>query len=133
MSRGQLGSPSEPTVAESHLVGAPAGGSPHNDPRAEDPVATTERYWRLFNDPGLLPPGVAATNPSPVSAEAFQDLTHQVQTLARMMQTFILPVSLSAPPPEVDLPFRSNPPAPVHLTSSALPTLPRTRQVPFEG
>ncbi|URE48323.1 hypothetical protein MUK42_22662 [Musa troglodytarum] len=114
-----------PEVTRSHLAGAPTGGSPRNDPRTKDPVATMEHYWRLFNDPGLLPPGVVATNPPP-------DLARQVQTLAGMIQAFIPPVPLSTPPPEVDPPSRLDPPAPVHLTSSALPTLPRTRQVPFE-
>ncbi|CAL9107874.1 unnamed protein product, partial [Musa textilis] len=42
MSRGQPGSSSEPMLVGSHLVGAPGGGSPRNEPRAEDPVATIE-------------------------------------------------------------------------------------------
>ncbi|THU69397.1 hypothetical protein C4D60_Mb08t13980 [Musa balbisiana] len=52
-----------------------------DEPRDELPAATTERYWRLFNDPGLSPLAGLPTDPSPMSSEAFQDLALQVRAL----------------------------------------------------
>ncbi|RWW60845.1 hypothetical protein BHE74_00032130 [Ensete ventricosum] len=51
-------------------------------------MPTPNRYWRLLNESGLSPP-IVNPGPPPVSAEAFFDLTHQVQALAGMMQTII--------------------------------------------
>ncbi|RWV78432.1 hypothetical protein GW17_00060608 [Ensete ventricosum] len=52
------------------------------------PAPTSNRYWRLLNDPGFSPP-VENPGPPPVSVEAFLGFTHQVQALAGMMQTII--------------------------------------------
>ncbi|RRT42710.1 hypothetical protein B296_00050773 [Ensete ventricosum] len=68
-----------------------AGGGPSSLPPAEEtnvPAPMPNRYWRLFNDPGFSPPIVNPRSPM-VSIEAFLCLTHQVQALARMMQTII--------------------------------------------
>nr|XP_009385177.1 PREDICTED: uncharacterized protein LOC103972544 [Musa acuminata subsp. malaccensis] len=56
----------------------------HDEPRDERPATTSERSWRLFNDPGLSPPN-APVGPSPVSPEAFHDLAHQVRALAGVL------------------------------------------------
>lgn len=51
-------------------------------------TATPSRYWWLFNDLGLSPLETTMGQPT-ILAEAFLSLTHQVQVLARMMQTII--------------------------------------------
>ncbi|RWW81318.1 hypothetical protein BHE74_00010297 [Ensete ventricosum] len=56
---------------------------------------TPNRYWRLFNDPGLTPPAPGLTplplnlEPPIVTTEAFLGLTQQVQTLTGMIQAII--------------------------------------------
>ncbi|XP_064992509.1 uncharacterized protein LOC135629243 [Musa acuminata AAA Group] len=57
---------------------------PHDETHDECPAAASERYWQLFNDPGLSPPNGVPTGPSPVSPEAFRDLAHQVRALTSM-------------------------------------------------
>ncbi|RWW41556.1 hypothetical protein BHE74_00052968 [Ensete ventricosum] len=51
------------------------------------------RYWRLFNDPGLTPPAPGLTPPNlgpPVmTTEAFLGFTQQVQTLTGMIQAIV--------------------------------------------
>ena len=44
--------------------------------REERPATASERYRRIFNDPGLSPPDGTTGGPPPVSAEAFHGLTH---------------------------------------------------------
>ncbi|XP_065041629.1 uncharacterized protein LOC135675404 [Musa acuminata AAA Group] len=67
------------------MVGGPypveASGErpPLRGTRDEGPAMASERYWRIFNDPGLSPPDGAPVNSSPVSPEAFHDLTHQLR------------------------------------------------------
>ena len=73
----------------------PALGERRDETRDERPAAVSERYWRLFNDPGLSPPGGAPADSSQVSPEAFHDLAHQVRTLTSMVQTI---VSQQTPP-----------------------------------
>ncbi|XP_065011504.1 uncharacterized protein LOC135640723 [Musa acuminata AAA Group] len=67
----------------------PALGERRDETRDERPAAVSERYWRLFNDPGLSPPGGAPADSSQVSPEAFHDLAHQVRTLTSMVQTIV--------------------------------------------
>ncbi|RRT58221.1 hypothetical protein B296_00018420 [Ensete ventricosum] len=52
------------------------------------PTPMLNRYWRLLNDPGFSPQ-IANPGPPIVSTEAFLSLTHQVQTLAGMMQIIV--------------------------------------------
>ena len=61
-------------------TGPPASGEHplHNETHDKRPAAVSERYWQLFNDPGLTPPGDTPAGPSQVSPEAFRDLAHQV-------------------------------------------------------
>ncbi|RZS11792.1 hypothetical protein BHM03_00043154 [Ensete ventricosum] len=70
---------------------------------------TPGRYWRLFNDPGLIPP---MTNPRhyAVTLEAFLGLTYQVQAFARMIQIIIsyIPQLMQPPMPQQ----RTNPVVP---------------------
>ncbi|RWW63129.1 hypothetical protein BHE74_00029715 [Ensete ventricosum] len=51
-------------------------------------VSTPNRFWRMMTDSGFPSP---ASNPTPfmVTAEAFLDLTSQVQALAGMVQTIV--------------------------------------------
>ena len=70
----------------------------HEESRDERPAAASERYWQLFNDPGLSPPDGAPAGPPPVSPEAFHDLAHQVRALTSMVQTIIPIVSQRTPP-----------------------------------
>ncbi|RWW68209.1 hypothetical protein BHE74_00024279 [Ensete ventricosum] len=62
----------------------------HPRPTEEATVAvpTPNRFWRMMTDPGFPSP---ASNPAPfmVTAEAFLDLTSQVQALAGMVQTIV--------------------------------------------
>ena len=87
-------------------------------------IATPGHYWRLFTDPGLLPPGMATTQPS-ISTEAFLSLAHQVQVMARMVQTIVplapLPVQLSTLPLT---PQRELPPPCFHAASTLSCTAP---------
>ena len=85
MSRDIQIDPDELPAEGSFLTGALAERSSRGGPRADDLVTTSERYWCLFNDPGLLPPESAPSVPLPVSSEAFQDLALQVRTLAGMV------------------------------------------------
>ncbi|THU45729.1 hypothetical protein C4D60_Mb02t21060 [Musa balbisiana] len=79
----------EPTAEGSRPIGASGEHSPHEGPRNEHPTTTSERYWRIFNDPGLSSPDATSADPSLVPPEAFQDLAHRVQALTGMVQTII--------------------------------------------
>ena len=77
--------------------GEPSTGHPSVGPEDQSlpvlrdrgiPASTPDRYWSLFNDLGLSPPGLT-TGPSAVSPEAFLNLTKQVQAMAGMMQTLV--------------------------------------------
>ncbi|THU58544.1 hypothetical protein C4D60_Mb03t15470 [Musa balbisiana] len=63
---------------------APGEHTPHGGPRDEHPAATSEHYWRLFNDPGLSPLEGPFVDPSPVSSEAIQDLAQQSLGASRL-------------------------------------------------
>ncbi|RZR92909.1 hypothetical protein BHM03_00021296 [Ensete ventricosum] len=86
------------------------GGSTHVFPSTLQPVGqaprvpaeeastilpTPNRYWRLFNDPGLAPPDPGLSpitrglGPPVVTTEAFLGLTQQVRTLTGMIQTIV--------------------------------------------
>ncbi|XP_065012827.1 uncharacterized protein LOC135641398 [Musa acuminata AAA Group] len=89
-------------MSQEHLTGAlpegePSTGHPSAGPGDQPlpapgegrvPASTPDYYWRLFNDPELLPPGLT-TGPSDVTPKAFLSLTKQVQTMAGMMQTLV--------------------------------------------
>ncbi|RRT31694.1 hypothetical protein B296_00054325, partial [Ensete ventricosum] len=62
---------------------------PRSAEEAPAAMPTPNRFWRMMTDPGFPSP---ASNPAPpmVTAEAFLDLTSQVQALAGMVQTIIL-------------------------------------------
>ena len=87
----------EPAAMGSRPINTPEEHPLRDEPRDEHPATTSERYWRLFNDPGLSPPDVPV-GPPPVSPEAFHDLAHQVRALAGVMQTIIPLVSQLTPP-----------------------------------
>ncbi|RWW38339.1 hypothetical protein BHE74_00056436 [Ensete ventricosum] len=58
-------------------------------------LPTPNRYWRLFNDPRLVPPDpglspiVPGLRPPVVTTEAFLGLTQQVRTLIGMIQAIV--------------------------------------------
>ncbi|XP_065035979.1 uncharacterized protein LOC135671747 [Musa acuminata AAA Group] len=83
----------EPPAIRSHTTDATEENPQQEGIRDERPAATSERYWRLFNDPGLSPPVANPGGPSPVPPEALYDLTHQVRALTGVMQTIIPLVS----------------------------------------
>ncbi|RZS07736.1 hypothetical protein BHM03_00038639 [Ensete ventricosum] len=78
-----------------------AGGlDPHRPPRvpteeASTMIPTLNRYWRLFNDPGLAPldpilsPIMPGLGPPGVTTKAFLGLTQQVRTLTGMIQSIV--------------------------------------------
>ncbi|RWW80984.1 hypothetical protein BHE74_00010648 [Ensete ventricosum] len=51
-------------------------------------LPTPNRYWRLFNDPGLTPPP-PSLGPPVVTAEAFLGLAQQVRTLTGIIQAIV--------------------------------------------
>ncbi|RRT84454.1 hypothetical protein B296_00008819 [Ensete ventricosum] len=65
------------------------------------PSHTPGRYWRLFNDPGLMPPPLNL-EVSAVTPEAFQGLANQVQAIAWMLQAIIfhIPQLTQQPSPQ---------------------------------
>ncbi|RWV84676.1 hypothetical protein GW17_00053589 [Ensete ventricosum] len=58
-------------------------------------IPTLNRYWRLFNDPGLAPldpilsPIMPGLGPPGVTTKAFLGLTQQVRTLTGMIQSIV--------------------------------------------
>ncbi|XP_065012782.1 uncharacterized protein LOC135641352 [Musa acuminata AAA Group] len=68
----------EPATEGLHPIGASGEHPPHRDLRDEHLAMTSERYWQIFNDPCLSPSDGTPADPSPVSSEAFHDLTHQI-------------------------------------------------------
>ncbi|RWV83162.1 hypothetical protein GW17_00055272 [Ensete ventricosum] len=62
------------------------------------PSRTPERYWRLFNDLGQIPPPLNLEIPA-VTPEAFQGLTNQVQSIAVMLRAIIPYISWLAQQP----------------------------------
>ncbi|RRT58375.1 hypothetical protein B296_00038442 [Ensete ventricosum] len=73
----------------------PAELTPHfpvEEANAVPPIRN--RYWRLFNDPGLTPPAPGLTPPPPnlmppvMTTEAFLGFTQQVQTVGRRFLIF---------------------------------------------
>ncbi|RRT41134.1 hypothetical protein B296_00025779 [Ensete ventricosum] len=88
----------------------------HPRPTEEAAIAapTPNHFWRMMTDPGIPSP---ASNPAPfmVTAEAFLDLTSQVQALAGMVQTIIpyLPqlvhsMAHQSAPPQTESPTAPN-------------------------
>ncbi|URD77573.1 Retrotransposon protein [Musa troglodytarum] len=124
--RDHMINPDERLSEELHPEGASAEASLPSRPRMDDPVSTSERYWRLFNDPGLLPPEVVPATPFPVTAEAFRDLTQQVRALAEMVQTVVplLPRTTGVPENQ-----RPGPPYQARHASPALPASPTSHPV----
>ena len=110
-----------------HLGGSsntelPALGEQRDETHDERLAAVSERYWRLFNDPGLAPPDGAPADPSQVPPEAFHDLAHQVQTLTSIVQTIVSQrTSSQAAPPS----RQQEPPARTHVPLTELPGSPR--------
>ncbi|XP_065039408.1 uncharacterized protein LOC135673936 [Musa acuminata AAA Group] len=98
---------------------------PLQEPRDERPATASERYWRIFNDPGLLPPEGGPGNPSPVSSEAFYDLTHQVQLLTDMVQTIVPLVSRQSRPPVPQPSYQQGAPSRAPTPPREPPTSPR--------
>ena len=115
----------EPTTERSHPTEASGEHPPHGDHRDEHPATTSERYWRIFNDPGLSPPDGAPADSTPVSSEAFQDLAHQVRALMEMVQTIIPLVSHPAHPPAIEPLRQCEAPVRAHVTLPEPPTSPR--------
>ncbi|CAL9083708.1 unnamed protein product, partial [Musa textilis] len=80
----------KPHMDEGLLPGGMSAEAPFpSRPWRDDPAATSERYWSLFNDPGLHPPDGVSPIPPPVTAEAFQDLSQQVRALASAVQAIL--------------------------------------------
>ncbi|XP_065039424.1 uncharacterized protein LOC135673957 [Musa acuminata AAA Group] len=79
-------------LGESSTAGLPASGEhpPHGEARNERPAAVSERYWQLFNDPGLSPPDGAPAGPSSRTPPHATRPSPQRET----------PVQTHAPPPE---------------------------------
>ncbi|RZS00501.1 hypothetical protein BHM03_00030207 [Ensete ventricosum] len=74
----------------------PVGQAPHvPTEEASTILPTPNRYWRLFNDPGLAPPDpglspiTSGLGPLVVTTEAFLGLTQQVRTLPGMIQAIV--------------------------------------------
>ncbi|RZS22803.1 hypothetical protein BHM03_00055646 [Ensete ventricosum] len=72
------------------------GQAPHAPAEeASTMLPTPNRYWRLFNDPGLAPPDPGLSpitpglGPPVVTTEAFLGLTQQVRTLTGMIQAIV--------------------------------------------
>ncbi|XP_065048547.1 uncharacterized protein LOC135679074 [Musa acuminata AAA Group] len=98
---------------------------------ADDLPATSERYWRSFDNPDLLPPEGAPSVPSPVSSEAFHDLARQVRALTDMVQT-VIPLVSQPTPPLTTRPLRQQePPSRAHMTPLEPSTSPRVRPTPL--
>ncbi|XP_009388053.2 uncharacterized protein LOC103974878 [Musa acuminata AAA Group] len=108
-------------------TGLPASGEHplRDETHDERPAAVSERYWQLFNDPGLSPPGDTPAGPSQVPPEAFHDLTHQVRTLTSMVQTIVPIVSQRAPPHATRPSQQREPPVRTHASLPELPVSPR--------
>ncbi|XP_065023311.1 uncharacterized protein LOC135649130 [Musa acuminata AAA Group] len=123
--------------SESSPARFPASGEhpPHDGARDERPAAVAERYWQLFNDPGLTPPDGAPAGLPSVSPEAFHDLAHQVRTLTGMIQTIIpivsqwTPSHTTRPSPQQETPVQTHVPLPELPVSPQNPaTRPRSRE-----
>ncbi|RZS10621.1 hypothetical protein BHM03_00041861 [Ensete ventricosum] len=74
----------------------PVGQAPHAPAEeASTMLPTPNRYWRLFNDPGLAPPDPGLSpitpglGPPVVTTEAFLGLSQQVRTLTGMIQAIV--------------------------------------------
>uniref|UniRef100_A0A804JKV1 Lipoxygenase n=1 Tax=Musa acuminata subsp. malaccensis TaxID=214687 RepID=A0A804JKV1_MUSAM len=108
-------------------TGPPASGEHplHNETHDKRPAAVSERYWQLFNDPGLTPPGDTPAGPSQVSPEAFHDLAHQVRALTSIVQTIVPIVSPQAPSHATRPTQQREPPVRTHAPLPELPISPR--------
>ncbi|THU50793.1 hypothetical protein C4D60_Mb06t24060 [Musa balbisiana] len=125
MSRDPQTDPDELPAKGSFLAGAQAVHPLSDGPRADDLPATSERYWRSFDNSELFPPEGAPSVPSPVSPEAFQALALQVRALTGMVQT-IIPLIPRPLHPSATQPLRQRePPAWAHMTLPDPPTSPR--------
>ncbi|XP_009389876.1 uncharacterized protein LOC103976409 [Musa acuminata AAA Group] len=121
----------EPTATGSRPVETPEDHPSREELRDERPAAITERYLRLFNDPGLSPPD-APVGPPSVSPEAFHDLSHQVRELTSMVQT-IVPLIPQPTPPHADRPLQQREPAPrMHAPHPGLPPSPQNQTAQLE-
>ncbi|RRT84412.1 hypothetical protein B296_00005720 [Ensete ventricosum] len=98
--------PPTPTrVAMPHIATAPLPPQPWPADRGQSTL-TPDRYWRLFTNPGLTPPGHTS---QVVIAEAFLGLAHQVQALTGMIQAIIPYISQLA---QTTAPLRPEPQRP---------------------
>ena len=116
----------EPAAMGSCPVSTPEDDPPRDELRDKCPATTSERYWRLFNDPGLSPPD-APVGPPPVSPETFHDLVHQVRALAGVVLTIIPLVSQSMPPHVIQPLQPREPHAWTRASLPERPILPRNR------
>ncbi|THU74665.1 hypothetical protein C4D60_Mb04t35780 [Musa balbisiana] len=133
MSRDPQTDPDELTAEGSFLAGAQAVRPLSDGPRADDLPATSERYWRSFDNSDLFPPEGAPSVSSPVSPEAFQTLALQVQALTGMVQT-IIPLIPRLLHPLATQPLQQRePPDWAHMTLPDPPTSPRVRPAPLEN
>ncbi|THU65783.1 hypothetical protein C4D60_Mb05t07280 [Musa balbisiana] len=132
MSRDPQTGPDELSTKGSFLAGAQAVRPLSDGPRADDLPATSECYWRSFDNSDLFPPEGAPSAPSPVSPEAFQALALQVRALTGLVQT-IIPLIPRPLHPSATQPLRQRePPARAHMTLPDPPTSPRVRPAPLE-
>ncbi|RRT46162.1 hypothetical protein B296_00040114 [Ensete ventricosum] len=94
-----LGDQGEPSGEGTHVPNlSPSFGRPIPAPSSTNGNTSSQTpavYWRLFNDPGLLPLG-GGTGQLVVSPEAFDGLVQQVQALTGMIQT-VIPQACFAP------------------------------------
>ena len=121
----------EPTADRSLPTEASGDHPPHGGHHDEHPATTSERYWQIFNDPGLSPPDGAPADSTPVSPEAFQDLARQVRALIEMVQTIIPLVSHPVHPPAIEPLRQRKAPVRAHMTLPEPPTSPRIRPTPL--
>nr|XP_009388013.1 PREDICTED: uncharacterized protein LOC103974842 [Musa acuminata subsp. malaccensis] len=120
----------EPAATGPRSVRTPEDHPSREGLRDKRPAMTSERYWRLFKDPGLSPPD-APVGPPLVSPEAFHDLAHQVRALAGVVQT-IIPLVSQPTPPHATRPLQQREPAPrMHALLPEPPLSPRNQTAPL--
>ncbi|RRT78210.1 hypothetical protein B296_00019158 [Ensete ventricosum] len=87
----------QPVNHDNIALGGPASSPPLDE---NVPSYTPNRYWSLFNDPGLSPLEGGAVQPT-ISPKAFFSLTQYVQALTGMVQSIIPLIPQASPLPRL--------------------------------